>query len=159
MNLARCVRTRVFASLAVTALSAAGDGQQAQQKPISSSSWRRHRLQEHHAYNRGMMAIARQTSIASQTRARSSPTITASNPAQPDARRSSPAKSPFAHRAPESRAARSEGGVVGARSDYCRSTEAAGLRDRTVRQEPPWRPQRIPPDGSRLRTIFRNLYI
>ena len=44
------------------------------------------------AYNRGQMGIARPISIASPTRARSSPTITASNPAPLAAPRSSPAR-------------------------------------------------------------------
>ena len=59
-------------------------------------------------------------------------------------------KSPT-HRASQSRPAGSKGRAVGEGPDACRAAQAAGLRDRTIRQEPSWRPQRVSADGSRLR--------
>ena len=44
---------------------------------------------------------------------------------------------------------------VGKRPDHCRTAQAARLRDRTVRQEPSRRSQRIPADGARLRRVLR----
>src|SRR5262249_35598863 len=54
---------------------------------------------------------------------------------------------PDAHRTIESRPAGSQGGAIGEGPDDCRPTQAAGLRDGTVRQEPPRRPQRVPAQG------------
>ena len=51
----------------------------------------------------------------------------------------------------EGRTAGRERGAVGEGPDHCRTAQAAGLRDRTIRQEPSRRPQRIPADGARLR--------
>ena len=42
-------------------------------------------------------------------------------------------------------------GLSGKGPDYRRASEAAGIRDRTIRQKPSRRPQRIPADGARLR--------
>ena len=41
------------------------------------------------------------------------------------------------------------------RSDHRRAAQAARIRDRPVRQEPPGRPQRVPADGPRLRRVLR----
>ena len=48
-----------------------------------------------------------------------------------------------------------ERGAVAEGSDDCRAAQAAGLRDRTIRQEPPRRSQRVPADGARLRCVLR----
>ena len=47
------------------------------------------------------------------------------------------------------------GGPAGGRPDHRRTAEAARLRDRPVRQEPPRRPQQVPADGARLRRVLR----
>ena len=62
---------------------------------------------------------------------------------------------PDAHGPPESWAAGSEGRTVGEGPDARRAAQAAGLHDRTIRQEPSRRPQRVSADGSRLRRVFR----
>ena len=62
---------------------------------------------------------------------------------------------PDAHRPSESRAAGSEGRAVGEGPDARRAAQAAGLRDRTIRQEPSRRPQRVPADRARLRRVLR----
>ena len=49
----------------------------------------------------------------------------------------------------------SERGAVGEGPDPRRTAQAAGLCDRTIRQEPSRRPQRIPADGARLRRVLR----
>ena len=41
------------------------------------------------------------------------------------------------------------------RPDHCRAAQAARLCDRTVRQEPSRRPQRVPADRARLRRVLR----
>jgi hypothetical protein len=41
-------------------------------------------------------------------------------------------------------------GAFGQGPDACRTAQAARLRDRTIRQEPSWRPQRVPTDRARL---------
>ena len=48
-----------------------------------------------------------------------------------------------------------QGRAVGEGPDHRRAAQAAGLRDRTIRQEPSRRPQRVPADGSRLRRVLR----
>ena len=48
-----------------------------------------------------------------------------------------------------------EGRAVGEGPDHRRAAQAAGLRDRPIRQEPSRRPQRVPADGSRLRRVLR----
>ena len=62
---------------------------------------------------------------------------------------------PAAHRAVEGRPAGGEGGAVGEGPDHRRAAQAAGLRDRTIRQEPSRRPQRVPADRARLRRVLR----
>ncbi len=125
--------------------------QQQPRSPTSSSSWPTTSVTGTSApTTAARWAIARPTSIASPTKARSSPTITASNPAPPAAPRSSPAE-PAAHRPAESRPAGRERRAVGEGPDDCRTPQAAGLRNRTIRQEPSRRSQRIPADGARLR--------
>ena len=64
-------------------------------------------------------------------------------------------QSPVADRAPEGRPARGEGRAVGKGPDHRRASEAAGLCDRAIRQEPSRRSQRIPADRARLRRILR----
>ena len=46
-------------------------------------------------------------------------------------------------------------GPAARRPDHRRRPEAAGLRHRPVRQEPPRRPRRVPADGARLRRVLR----
>ncbi len=46
-------------------------------------------------------------------------------------------------------------GAAEGRPDDCRAAQAAGLRHRPVRQEPPGRPQRIPAHRPRLRRVLR----
>ena len=41
-------------------------------------------------------------------------------------------------------------GLAEGRPDDCRVAQAARLCDRTIRQEPSWRPQRVPADRARL---------
>ena len=45
--------------------------------------------------------------------------------------------------------------AAGRGPDDRRAAEAARLRDRAVRQEPPRRPERVPADGARLRRVLR----
>ena len=59
------------------------------------------------------------------------------------------------HRPAEGRPAGRAGGAVGEGPDHRRPAEAAGLRHRPVRQEPPRRPQRVPADRARLRRVLR----
>ena len=59
------------------------------------------------------------------------------------------------HRPAQGRPAGRDGRAVGEGPDARRPAEAAGLRHRPVRQEPPRRPQRVPADGARLRRVLR----
>ena len=59
------------------------------------------------------------------------------------------------HRAEQGRHARRAGRPAGRGPDDRRAAQAARLRHRAVRQEPPRRPQRVPADGARLRRVLR----
>ena len=59
------------------------------------------------------------------------------------------------HRPAQGRPAGRQGRAVREGPDARRAAQAAGLRDRPVRQEPPRRPQRVPADGPRLRRVLR----
>ena len=60
-----------------------------------------------------------------------------------------------AHRPVQSRPARCGGRHEGRGPDHRHDPEGHGLRDRTVRQEPPRRPRRAPADRARLRRVLR----
>ena len=59
------------------------------------------------------------------------------------------------HRSAESRTAWREGRSLREGPDARRTAQAAGLRHRPVRQEPPRRPQRDVADGARVRRVLR----
>ena len=60
-----------------------------------------------------------------------------------------------AHRPVEGRHPGRAGRPAGARHHHRPGAEAAGLRHRPVRQEPPRRPRRVPADRPRLRRVLR----
>ena len=103
------------------------------------------------------MGYRRPTSTASRTKARSSPTRTRSRAARRDAPRSSPGSRRSAPGMTQGRPAGRAGGTLGQGPDDRQPAQGAGLRDRPVRQEPPRRPQRVHPDGARLRRVLRQL--
>ena len=59
------------------------------------------------------------------------------------------------HRPAEGRPAGREGRALREGPDARRPAQAAGLRHRPVRQEPPRRPQRVPADRPRVRRVLR----
>ena len=69
-------------------------------------------------------------------------------------RRSSPGRASSAPGSARS-ACPGAGRAAGRGSDHRRAAQAARLRDRPVRQEPPRRPQRVPADRARLRRVLR----
>ena len=60
------------------------------------------------------------------------------------------------HRAAEGRSAGGQAGPAGQGPDHRRAPEAAWLCHRPDRQEPSWRPQRVPADGARIRRVLRH---
>ncbi len=64
-------------------------------------------------------------------------------------------QNPDPHRPDEGRHAGRDRRAAGRRSDHRRVAEAAGLRHRPVRQEPPGRSRRVPADRARLRRVLR----
>ncbi len=62
---------------------------------------------------------------------------------------------PVPHRLAQGRPARCQGRLVRQGPDAGGTAEAAGLCLWPIRQEPPWRPQRVPAHRSRLRRVFR----
>ena len=64
-------------------------------------------------------------------------------------------QSPVPHRTDQGRPAGCGDRPADGRSDRRRVPEAARLRDRPVRQEPPRRSRRVPADGARLRRVLR----
>ena len=64
-------------------------------------------------------------------------------------------QSRLAHRHDQGRPAGRHARAAEGRPDHCRVAQAARLRDRTIRQEPPWRPQRVPAHRARLRRVLR----
>ena len=116
---------------------------------------RRHRLWNISAYNRGMMGyrtpnidrIAKEGAIFTDYYGQQS------LHGRPRRLHHRPVADP--HRSSEGRPARRHGGPVRQRPDHRRTAQAAGLRDRPVRQEPSRRPQRIPADRARLRRVLR----
>ena len=59
------------------------------------------------------------------------------------------------HRAEQGRHAGRRRRAAGRGPDDRRAAQAAGLRDRAVRQEPPRRPEQVPADRARLRRVLR----
>src|SRR6478752_5863773 len=64
----------------------------------------------------------------------------------------------LAHRPLQGRHPRRNGWPPAARRDNRRTAQADGLCYRPVRQEPPWRPGRIPADQHGFDEFFGNLY-
>ena len=108
------------------------------------------------AYNRGMMGYRTPNIDRIAKEGETSPIITPSSPAQRDAPPSSRAE-PDPDRllkvgSGQPRKASPEAPT------HRRPVQAAGLRDRPVRQEPSWRPQRILPTVHGFDEFFGNLY-
>ena len=104
---------------------------------------------------RASWRAARRTWIGSPPRACASPTTTRKRAAPPVARTSSPGELPM-------RTGLTTVGQAGLDDRHARrgaddrdDAQVDGLRDRTVRQEPPRRSQPVSPDAARLRRVLR----